>query len=81
MAKDPLAALLAIGVNPLDAQTALSRVLDVMPEGADPASWLPTADHVSGPLDKAALMDARAVWYERVETKFKRVLDARRAYD
>lgn len=71
--------LLEAGVNPLDAQRSISWVLDNVPVGDDPATWIPTAASVAVTLDKAALAAVRAVWYERKETKVKRLLDARTA--
>lgn len=78
-ANQQVATLLEAGVNPLDAQRSISWMLDNVPIGDDPAMWIPTVASVAVTLDKASIADVRAVWYERKETKVKRLLDARTA--
>lgn len=68
--------LIAIGVNPLDAQRSTAWTLRTMPAGADPATWIPSAFDLEQGVDGAATQDANAVWYERAPRKFKRLLNA-----
>lgn len=72
-----IAALIDCGIDPADAQATVSRVLAQLPEGADPATWLPP---VPEGVTQADIDDARADWYasEAVPPKFKRLLDAGR---
>jgi hypothetical protein len=72
-----VAALVDIGVNPLDAERSVSWAIKAAPVDADPATWIPTAHDVSLPVDQAALMDARIAWYTDKPAKVKRLLDAR----
>jgi hypothetical protein len=67
--------LVNAGVDLVDAQATVARVLAAMPEGADPDMWLPDLDAT---LTDADVVDARADWYasDAVPPKFKRLLDA-----
>jgi len=53
----------------------------MLPPGADPDHWLPTADELASTADITAgdIADARADWYASpdVPPQFKRILDAR----
>lgn len=77
-ANQQIAELLEAGVNPLDAQRSASWVLDNVPVGDNPVTWVPIAVSVAVVLDRAALADVRAVWYERKPVKIARMLDARK---
>lgn len=65
--------LIAIGVHPMDAQRSTAWTLAHLPNGADPATWVPTADDLYEPLDKAAVQDAMTTTFERYPRKFKRL--------
>lgn len=72
-------ALVAIGVNPLDAQSAVKRFLAKLPYGADPATFVAPAYTLAEDLiSKSVADDLRVAWYgsENVEPRFKRLLDA-----
>jgi hypothetical protein len=74
-----LRALIDIGVDLAEAERSVKRVLDMLPLGADPATWIPTAEDLwIQPDGKEAIDDARADWYasEAVQGRFKRLLDA-----
>lgn len=74
-AEAQIAGLVAAGVDLVDAQATVARVLAAMPEDADPAIWLPS---LSPQVTDADVADARADWYanDAVSPKFKRLLDA-----
>lgn len=74
-AEEQVAGLVNAGVDLVDAQSTVDRVLAVMPEDADPDTWLPD---LGANLTDADVADARADWYasDAVPTKFKRLLDA-----
>lgn len=72
-----ISALLAVGVNPIDAQQCVAWVQRRASVGVDPKTWVPSADDVSMPLDDAILHDARVAWYVEKPSKVKRMLDAR----
>ena len=68
--------LIAAGVDALDAENTVKRILAQVPEHADPATWMPAVDVGDVELGDAEVADARADWYMRVEPKFARLLDA-----
>ena len=72
-------ALMDAGLDLMDAQRSIKWVLDNLPEGADPATWVPTAAQLETTIAAAAIMDARVDWYAKEETppQWKRLLDAR----
>lgn len=77
--------LLQLGVDVEDAQASVGWVLAHLPEGADPATWLPPAELFAGDaaVTPAHVQDARTDWYARdsVPARFKRLLDAGEAGD
>lgn len=75
-AEKEIQALIAIGVNPIDAQRSVAWTLATMPPNADPATWIPSVSDLDTPIDKAAVQDARVAWYARKPAKVKRLLDA-----
>lgn len=77
-ANDQVAALISCGVDPLDAQNTVKRVLARLPDGADPRVWIPPADGGNVEITEDDLVDARADWYadENVPDKFRMILDA-----
>jgi hypothetical protein len=74
-AEEQVEGLVNAGVDLVDAQATVARVLAAMPEDADPNTWLPDLDAT---LTDADVVDARADWYasDAVPPKFKRLLDA-----
>jgi len=75
-----ITALLDLGVDLADAQRSVNFVLDNMPEGADPNTWIPSAELLQQePSAPELVQDARAAWYasDAVPPKYKRLLDAR----
>lgn len=82
-----IAIAVALGINPLDAAEAMRALLAKLPEGADPATYVFSAEQLTediltgqaysaGITSEVAISDARAAWYERVEPRFARLLDA-----
>ena len=84
-AEREMATLLRLGVDLEDAQASVTWVLANLPEGADPATWLPPAELCAGDaaVTPVHVQDARTDWYAResVPARFKRLLDAREAGD
>jgi len=78
-ADEQMAVLLDIGVDLPEAQRSTAWVLDNLPDGEDPAEWIPPAHTLDTPLDDAAIQDARNEWYAKdaVMPRFKRLLDAK----
>lgn len=76
-ASQQIAIAVALGVNPLDAAEAMRALLAALPAGADPAMYVFTAEQLTEDITSdVAVGDARAAWYERVEPRFARLLDA-----
>lgn len=71
-------ALISIGLDPLDAQNTVKRVLAKLPENADPRTWLPPVPGGNVEIDEAHVLDARADYYadEDVPDKFRMLIDA-----
>lgn len=69
-------ALIACGIDALDAENTVGRVLDKLPPGQDPDRWLPSAPGGSLEISDEEIADARADWYVDAEPKFARLLDA-----
>jgi len=75
-----VAALIEIGVNPLDAEKSVQWVLTHLPAGEDPATYIFPANALyEDPASDAAISDARADWYaaDHIPARFKRLLDAK----
>lgn len=79
-AEQQMRLLLQLGVDLEDAQASVAWVLAHVPEGADPATWLPPAELFATEvaITPAQVQDARVDWYARdsVPARFKRLLDA-----
>lgn len=75
---EQIAVLTDIGIDLAEAQRSVNWVLDNLPEGEDPATWVPPAHVLDTPLNNAAIQDARVDWYAKdsVSPRFKRLLDA-----
>lgn len=79
-ANSQVAALVALGVNPVDAQASVDFVLRHLPAGADPATYiLPDTALVDELTTREVVADARIAFYtdEDVPAKYKRILDAK----
>lgn len=79
-AEQQIEVLVSCGVDLQDAQRTVKRILDLLPAGQDPATWIPTAEQLwQDPSTPEAVQDARADWYasDAVPAKYKRLLDAR----
>lgn len=73
-------AIVARGINVLDATSAVKRFLSKLPPGADPDTYVPQDGGEVGDLSsKDATDDARAAWYgdARVPSRWKRILDSK----
>lgn len=77
-AESQIAALVEIGVDLIEAQRSVKWVLDNLPSGENPATWIPTAEQMQSSITDADIQDARADWYaqDNVPPKFNRLLDA-----
>jgi molybdopterin-biosynthesis enzyme MoeA-like protein len=76
------AALLELGIPIADVERSLTWLEQRIPEGADPATWIPTPSELfEEPAGQAAFMDARQNWYLRpgIPSRFRRLLDAKEA--
>jgi hypothetical protein len=85
-AEQQKAALIDAGVNPLDAETAVQWVVDNLPPGADPDTWLPAQQAIIDAVrsDKTgALVDAKAYWYssDDVPARYNTILNAQPVAD
>lgn len=66
------------GVHPLDAQKAVRAFLALLPAGADPDTYIVPAMRLEQDVSSPQVADdLRAVWYERTEPRYARLLDAR----
>lgn len=78
-AQQQLHALLDLGIDLAEAERSVKWVLDHLPPGADPATWIPPAALLyQDPAGSASLADARVDWFadENVAPKWKRLLGA-----
>jgi hypothetical protein len=75
-AEQQIAALVAIGYTLADAAAVVSAALALVPPGADPATWLPSAESLDAPIDDADVAQARNEWYATAPDAFARLLDA-----
>lgn len=68
-----------LGDDGPDAERVVTDALAHVPEGEDPATYLPPYDPADAEVTDADVADARADWYvnEAVPDEFKRILDAR----
>jgi hypothetical protein len=71
-----VAALIECGVDPLDAENTMKRVLAKLPEGEDPRTWIPPVTDADAEISEADIADARADWYATAPPKYARLLDA-----
>lgn len=70
-------AAIAIGVNPLDAQAAAKAFLALLPDGADPDTYIVPAAQLEQDISAPELtQDAVAAWVARedVPTRYKLIL-------
>lgn len=75
-----ISAAISRGVNPLDAHRTAKWVVEHLPPGADPDTYVFPAEVLNEDLmSKEVLGDARAEWFasDEVPAIFKRILDAR----
>lgn len=74
-----IAALVELGVNPVDAEASVDFVLRHLPAGADPATYiLPDTALIDELTTREVVADARVAFYtdEDVPARYKRILDA-----
>lgn len=71
--------LVGLGVDIEEAQRSVNWVLDNLPEGEDPATWIPTGQQLDSPIGEKDIQDARTDWYanDAISPQFKRILDAK----
>ena len=81
--ENQIQALIAAGLDPLDAERTVDLLLRHMPDGVDPEQWMPTFDVLRLLDDESAeaLQDARADWYAVVPAKWSRILEAQEKPD
>lgn len=75
-AEKELSALISIGVNPIDAQRTVTWVLEHLPPGADPATWVPKASDLNEPINDNIIQDALIVWIMLSAVRYKKLLSA-----
>lgn len=78
-AESQIAALIELGINPLDAQKSVDWVLEHLPPDADPATHIfDAAELYEEPDTPENVHDSRADWYaaDHIPPKYKRLLDA-----
>ncbi len=79
-ADQQIATLVELGIDIADAERQVKWVLDNLPEGEDPATYIfPDGALWQDPASDESVQDARVNWYtaEHVQPKYKRLLDAR----
>lgn len=79
-AESQISALIELGINPIDAQKSVDWVLDNLPHGEDPATYVFPAHALwQEPASREAIDDAAADWIAKdsVPARFKRILHAR----
>lgn len=77
--EDTIRTLIDLGVDPAEAQRSVKWVIDHLPDGEDPATYIFSGEELyEDPATDAAIADSRADWYAKdsVLPKFKRILDA-----
>lgn len=77
--EETIRTLIELGIDAAEAQRSVKWVIDHLPEGADPNTYIFSADELyEDPASTAAIADSRADWYAKdgVLPKFKRILDA-----
>lgn len=74
-------ALVRLGDDAMDAEEWVARLLALVPEDADPATYQLTDDDIAAMarVDAAAVQAARVEWFaaDWVPARYKRLLDAR----
>ena len=80
-AEQQKSALIDAGVNPLDAERAVQWVVDNLPSGEDPDTWIPAQRVVTDAVTAAeqeSISDAKASWYadDSVPQRQRMLLDA-----
>lgn len=78
-ASQQISEAVALGVNVLDAQTAVRALLATLPFGVEPDTYIVPANRLEQELTSGRVLDdARAAFYskESVPPQFKRLLDA-----
>lgn len=80
-AESQIQELIKIGLDAIEAERSVTWVLQHLPPGADPTTYVFPADVLNEPLDEKAVSDARQDWYssEAVSNRYKRLLDAQSA--
>lgn len=72
--------LIELGIDGEEAQRSTKWVLDHLPEGEDPATYIFSAEELyEAPQTPEQITDSRADWYasDSVTPRFKRILDAK----
>lgn len=76
-ASQQVQAAVELGVNVLDAQSAVTAFLAMLPFGAAPDTYIVPAHRLEQDLRSARVIDdARSDWYARTDPRFARLLDA-----
>lgn len=80
-AEKQIQALITIGLDAIEAERSVNWVLNHLPPGADPTTYVFPPEVLNEPLDEKAVSDARQDWYssDAVSNRYKRLLDAQSA--
>lgn len=64
-AESQKASLIDVGVHPLDAESIVTQIMEDMPSGVDPDTWIPTPDTATDITwgHPETVTDAKAEWY------------------
>ncbi len=78
-AESQIQALIRIGYDAIEAERSVNWVIQHLPPGADPRTYVFPAETLNEPLDDKAVSDARQDWYssDGIPAKYKRLLDAK----
>lgn len=76
-ASKQIAAAVALGINPLDAQMAVNAFLAMLPFVENPDTYIMPAYRLEQDLKSQRVIDdARADWYAKSDPRYARLLDA-----
>lgn len=75
-AEDQIATLVDLGYTLPAATATVHQALALVPEGNDPATWVPTAEQLDDGVGDADVVTARNDWYATAPDLYARLLDA-----
>lgn len=71
-----IARLVALGYSLPQATQIVNAALAMVPAGADPVTWIPSAEQLDNGVSDADAERARNDWYASAPDRYARILDA-----